>query len=477
MKLSYEEKVKIYEEWKNKHLSPELLAREYGMNAETIRYFVHLADRWGEEKLKHTWTYYSPELKEAACKQALEGNESKFEISLRFGLSGKGTLSQWVKEYVANGYTVIEKPKGRRSHERQRERASGKDQGSADGERKTSPAERDHNDAIRISKKIKCLSYGAREPGTPEIAEAVTELRQETGRSVAFILKAMRSDPSLPRIGRSEYYYWLSHTDPDAVKYGDLMKKIQEIFDKNKQRYGYRRITAVLRREGYRVNHKTVKRLMKKMNLYGKTPQAKYKSYKGDLNGTVSNRLLAAAKDPSTGKIKYKRDFSTTGVNQKWSTDVSEFAVSVGKLYLSPLLDFHNREVVAYSITDHPVYSQVQDMLDQAFARYPHLEGLIFHSDQGWQYQMCSYHIALQKRGILQSMSRKGNCLDNSPMENFFGRMKNEMFYGHEREFKTLDQLRQAMIDYIGYYNNERIQIKLNGLTPCQARNQAISYC
>lgn len=115
-------------------------------------------------------------------------------------------------------------------------------------------------------------------------------------------------------------------------------------------------------------------------------------------------------------------------------------------------------------------------MLDKAFKKYSNLEGLIFHSDQGWQYQMAQYHKILKEHGIIQSMSRKGNCLDNCVMENFFGKMKNEMFYGHAYEFKTLEELQRAMEEYIDYYNTERIKVKLKGLTPCQARNQALSF-
>ena len=128
-----------------------------------------------------------------------------------------------------------------------------------------------------------------------------------------------------------------------------------------------------------------------------------------------------------------------------------------------------NGEIVAYNISRTPVYTQVQDMLNIAFDKYKNLKGLIFCSDQGWQ-----YHKTLEERGIIQSMSKKGNCLDNCVMENFFGKMKNEMFYGHEYEFASLEQLQKSMEEYINYYKNERIQSKLKGLTPCQARSQAL---
>ncbi|MDF9825561.1 transposase InsO family protein [Breznakia sp. PF5-3] len=134
----------------------------------------------------------------------------------------------------------------------------------------------------------------------------------------------------------------------------------------------------------------------------------------------------------------------------------------------------HNREIVSYNISNSPNFKQTQEMLDKAFSKYEKLDGLLFQSDQGWQYQMYQYHKALADREIIQSMSRKGNCLDNSPMENFFGVMKREMFHGHEFEFNTLEELEVAMEEYIDYYNNQRIITKLKGLTPVQHRNQSL---
>ena len=228
-----------------------------------------------------------------------------------------------------------------------------------------------------------------------------------------------------------------------------------------------------LANRGYKVNHKKIKRIMCLLNIHGITPRGKYNSYKGDQNGTCKNLLLNKVIDEEKHKTTYKRDFSTTACNQKWTTDVSEFHIAAGKLYLSPILDMHNREIVAFNISRNPNFNQTTDMLRKAFVKYDNLEGLIFHSDQGWQYQMKQYHSELEKRGIKQSMSRKGNCLDNSPMENFFGIMKNEMFYGHEYEFKTLEELEEAMIKYIEYYNSERIMEKTKGLSPLTYRQQS----
>lgn len=223
------------------------------------------------------------------------------------------------------------------------------------------------------------------------------------------------------------------------------------------------------------MNHKKVKRLMSVMGLYGVTPTAKYKSYKGDRNGTVKNQLLTKVVDEESHQTYYERHFETKKCNEKWATDVSEFHIVAGKLYLSPIIDLHNREVISYSISKSPNFKQTKDMLSQAFEKQQNLSGLILQSDQGWQYQMKSYHKLLKEKGIIQSMSRKGNCLDNAPMENFFGRMKNEMFYGHENEFKTLEELEKAMKEYIEYYNTQRIVTKLKGLTPVQYRNQSFA--
>lgn len=272
---------------------------------------------------------------------------------------------------------------------------------------------------------------------------------------------------------RSTYYYTLNKLDKDT-KNDDIMNTIIDIYYAHKARYGYRRITLELINRGYIVNHKKVKRLMSKMGLYARTPKAKYKSYKGDMNGTVKNILLDKVVDEANHKTYYERNFKTERCNEIWSTDVSEFHIAAGKLYLSPILDLHNREIVSYNISTSPNYEQIKDMLAKAFNKYKDLKGLILTSDQGWQYQMQEYHNALEEKGIIQSMSRKGNCLDNSPMENFFGKMKNEMFFGYEYTFNTLEELKKEMEDYISYYNNQRITEKLKGLTPVEYRNQSL---
>ena len=147
------------------------------------------------------------------------------------------------------------------------------------------------------------------------------------------------------------------------------------------------------------------------------------------------------------------RHFETTGPNQKWTTDISKFKHKDGKLYLSPIMDMYDGSIIAFDISEHPDFNQTKRMIDSAFKQYDNLEGLIFHSDQGWQYQMKQYNMWLKAKGIQQSFSRKENCMDNSLMENFFGILKNEMFYGHESEFESLNNLKENIEDYIKWYN------------------------
>ena len=184
----------------------------------------------------------------------------------------------------------------------------------------------------------------------------------------------------------------------------------------------------------------------------------KYRSYKGEV-GKIAPNLL-------------ERNFKATKPNEKWVTDITEFSMFGQKLYLSPILDLFNREIVSYSITDRPIYSQVQEMLEKAFTKNPNLEGLVLHSDQGWQYQMKVYQAQLKERGIQQSMSRKGNCLDNSVMENFFGLLKSELLY--LQDFKDIENFKKELEDYINWYNTKRIKNKLKGLSPIKYKTQSL---
>ena len=224
------------------------------------------------------------------------------------------------------------------------------------------------------------------------------------------------------------------------------------------------------------INQKKTQRIMNENGLkafQGKS--SKFHTYKGDNGNHKENLLLDSIVNNNTNKIQYIRNFKTNKPNQKWTTDVSEFRISSGKLYLSPILDMYDSSIISYDISTKANFEQTKRMLNKAFRKYVNLDGLIFQSDQGWQYQSIYYQNELKKRNIRQSFSRKGNCIDNSIMENFFGIMKKEMFYGYEKDFKTLEELKIAMDKYIKYYNNKRINKKRKGLSPLEYRQQYFS--
>lgn len=209
---------------------------------------------------------------------------------------------------------------------------------------------------------------------------------------------------------------------------------------------------------GYAINHKTVQRLTKQLGLICMVRIKKYRSYKGEV-GRVAPNLL-------------ERNFEADKPNRKWVTDVTEFSLFGQKLYLSPILDLCSRDIVSYTIYDHPVLSMVTEMVEKAFVKIPDGTNLILHSDQGWHYQHKRYQQMLREKGIQQSMSRKGNCLDNAVIENFFGLLKSELLY--LQKFVSLEQFKAELIDYLDYYNNRRIKAKLKGLPPALHRQQAL---
>ena len=261
-------------------------------------------------------------------------------------------------------------------------------------------------------------------------------------------------------MGRSTYYFELGKEDKVAIKNKEILDAITSIYQHHKRRYGVRRIHQELVNQGYLVNHKRVQRLMHNSGLKGKRPKEKYHSYKGEV-GKIAPNII-------------NRDFTTTAPFQKWTTDVSQFNFSWGKCYISPILDMHTNEVISFDLSEHPTFDQVTRMLSRAFDKFPNIEGLIMHSDQGWQYQHSFYQKSLKEHGIKQSMSRKGNCYDNCIMETFFGRLKNEMYYGFEKEYASFDDFKAAVEEYIYYYNNERIQKKTKWMPPIKYRMASI---
>ena len=274
------------------------------------------------------------------------------------------------------------------------------------------------------------------------------ELRQ--GHALARLLKAAD-------LSRSTFYYQVKARRAEDQHAG-LKARIRAVYERHKGRYGYRRITAALRQAGEMVNHKTVQRLMQELGLKSLVRPKKYRSYRGQ-QAKVPNIL--------------SRQFQAQRPNQKWVTDVTEFNIQGEKLYLSPVMDLYNGEIVSYTLQQQPHFSLVSSMLKKALAKLSCKDSPLLHSDQGWQYQMPAYQRQLAERGLTQSMSRKGNCLDNAAMESFFGTLKSEFFYLNR--FESIEQLQAGIRQYIHYYNHERIRAKLKGLSPVQYRTRALA--
>lgn len=278
------------------------------------------------------------------------------------------------------------------------------------------------------------------------------ELKEE-----GFKLKNVLKVVNIPEATYHYHIQQLKKEDPDK----ELKEKITELFQKHDGKYGYRRIHLELKGEGNEVNHKKVQRIMKELGLkcVKFTRKSRYNSYKGKVGKVAKNRL--------------NRRFSTPIRLQKLVTDVTEFkCTGKEKLYLNPILDLYNGEIISYGISNKPTLDFVLKPLNQA-AEIVNSEAnyrTTIHSDQGWHYQHHTWVKTLKKNGIFQSMSRKATCADNAAMENFFGIMKQEMYYGES--LLSYNELKCKIEKYIYYYNNERIKVKLAGLSPVQYRAQ-----
>lgn len=266
----------------------------------------------------------------------------------------------------------------------------------------------------------------------------------------------------IAKLSRSTYYYQVKRLVSEN-KDAELKEAIQAIYTEHNARYGYRRIHLELRNLGYNINHKKVQRLMRELGLKARIrARRRYNSFKGEVGKKADNLI--------------NRCFEASKPFEKCYTDITEFAIPATsqKLYLSPVLDGYNSEIIAYNLSTSANLHQLNTMLEEAFSEESYL-GTILHSDQGWQYQHASYHQFLETHGIRPSMSRKGNSLANGMMESFFGILKSEMFYGFEKDFQSIDELKVAISDYIDYYNNKRIKVKLKGLSPVQYRTQSFT--
>jgi len=264
---------------------------------------------------------------------------------------------------------------------------------------------------------------------------------------------------------KATYMYWqkrFDREDPDR----EIEAKLLEIRKSNKD-YGYRRMLGELHNQGYVINKKKVQRIMQKLGLQVTSfthRSRKYSSYKGKVGTVAPNRI--------------HRRFHTHILHQKIATDTTEFKyyevdakghMTMQKLYLDPFMDMCNGEILSYSIDKRPTAQNIMNALEQTIkitSDCPYRR--TFHSDQGWAYQMEAYTHRLKEERIFQSMSRKGNCHDNSVMENFFGLLKQEIYYGVI--YYSYEELKTEIERYIKYYNEQRIKERLGWMSPVQYR-------
>ena len=253
-------------------------------------------------------------------------------------------------------------------------------------------------------------------------------------------------------LSRSTYYYHVKRGWQD--RHARLRRLIMFIYEKSRKTYGYRKITCELRRRGHNVNHKLVQKLMREMGLRS-ICKKKWRNEKPGYEYPASPNILA-------------RNFTAEAPFKVMTTDVTEIKWRIHKLFLSPLMDFHDNSIVAFSISTNENTELVMRMMEKAKIAIGDMSGSMIHSDQGTLYRTFLYRKFLRENDIVQSMSRRGNCYDNSPMENFFGCMKDEII--RDKEYKSLKDLIRAIKDWIEYYNNDRILLKLGGMSPVQAR-------
>ncbi|MED4534895.1 IS3 family transposase [Metabacillus fastidiosus] len=440
-KYSLETKLMAVHAYLNGTESFKVTAQKHNVNMTMLKKWVVKFRKHGLEAFQTTYTNYSVEFKMDVLHYINEMGASIEEAALAFNIPASTTVGNWKDLFETQGIDALLPKKKRRPPMNKKPM---KDQSSEETLQAEIERLRMENAYL---KKLPCLNSRKGKITEQDKAQIIYELRTEF--KVVHLVK-------VAGIPRSTYYYWVKQRNR-LDKYREAKEVIQQIFHEHRGRYGYRRITLELHNRGYLINHKTVRRLMSQLGLKCLVRMKKYRSYRGKV-GSIAPHIL-------------QRDFKASKPNEKWVTDITEFHLFGEKLYLSPILDLFNGEIIAYNIEKRSVFPLVTKMLDQAFQRLNDGDSPILHSDQGWHYQMKKYHHLLKEHHITQSMSRKGNCLDNAVIENFFGLLKSELLY--LQEFESMDHFTLELEKYIHYYNHKRIKAKLKGLSPVQYRIQS----
>ncbi|WP_244853067.1 IS3 family transposase [Bacillus sp. J14TS2] len=443
-KYSNEFKLLVAQRYENEIISYRDLAKQSGIDESAIRYWVLLFRHHGDQAFDFPYTNYPAAFKLRVIQFMNETNYSIREASALFHIPDPSMVRRWRKKWETGGVDALEsKEKGPSiMTSRNQKKHTSADLSSQSREELEKELEYLRMENAYL-KKLRGLS-SEREITNKVKAKVIFELRH------AFPMIKMIKVANLVR---STYYHIVNswkQPDPDRK----WKRRITFIYHRHKGRYGYRRITDVLKEKGYEINRKKVLRLMRDLRLQCIVRIKKYKSYKGAYGKAARNIL--------------KRNFKAEKPNQKWVTDVTEFKLLGEKLYLSPVLDLFNGEIITYTLQARPTFDLVETMLDQALKSTKKGDKLLIHSDQGWHYRMPQYRRKLKGNKIRQSMSRKGNCYDNAVIENFFGILKYEFLY--LQEFDSIEHFKIELKQYMYYYNHLRIKSKLNRKSPVAYR-------
>ncbi|WP_230909703.1 IS3-like element IS1397 family transposase [Escherichia coli] len=444
MKHSFEVKLAAVNHYLAGHAGIISTAKLFQLSHTSLSHWINLFLLHGPRALdcRHKRSY-SPEDKLCVVLYALGHSESLPRVAARFNIPSHNTVKNWIKGYRKSGNEAFIR--------RRKEKSMTRSDDTHENEANMSPEEMKNE--LRYLRAENAYLKAMQEhllekkpPGAGEKTKVIRSLR--CGHCQSDLLKAAG-------LARSTLYYQLS-LQKAKDKYADVKQLIASIFHEHRGCYGYRRIHCELQKRGLKFSGKTVRKLMQQLGLKSPVRLKKYRSYRGNMGLAAENIL--------------QRQFKAEAPCEKWVTDITEFRAGGQKLYLSPILDLFNGEIVAWETACRPTEELVKRMLNKGLESLAEGEKPLLHSDQGWHYRIKSYQSALADRGLVQSMSRKGNCLDNAVMENFFGHLKEEMYY--RRDYRNVEELENAVNEYITYWNQKRIKLSLGGLSPVEYRTE-----
>ncbi|MCS1994857.1 IS3 family transposase [Escherichia coli] len=443
MKHSFEVKLAAVNHYLAGHAGIISTVKLFQLSHTSLSHWINLFLLHGPRALdcRHKRSY-SPEDKLCVVLYALGHSESLPRVAARFNIPSHNTVKNWIKGYRKSGNEAFIR--------RRKEKSMTRSDDTHENEANMTPEEMKNElrylraeNAYLKAMQEHLLEKSARSWRKTKVIRSL-----RCGHCQSDLLKAAG-------LARSTLYYQLS-LQKAKDKYADVKQLIASIFHEHRGCYGYRRIHCELQKRGLKFSGKTVRKLMQQLGLKSPVRLKKYRSYRGNMGLAAENIL--------------QRQFKAEAPCEKWVTDITEFRAGGQKLYLSPILDLFNGEIVAWETACRPTEELVKRMLNKGLESLAEGEKPLLHSDQGWHYRIKSYQSALADKGLVQSMSRKGNCLDNAVMENFFGHLKEEMYY--RRDYRSVEELENAVNEYITYWNQKRIKLSLGGLSPVEYRTE-----